>query len=45
VVGWLRDLTESFTVSILFVAVVLIAAAALVLAVRGAHHDSSAAVP
>ena len=43
-VGWLRDLTESFTVSILFVAVVLIAAAALVLVVREAQDDRSAAV-
>ena len=43
-VGWLRDLTESFTASILFVAVVLIAAAALVLVVRGGHDASSAGV-
>jgi ACS family 4-hydroxyphenylacetate permease-like MFS transporter len=43
-VGWLRDVTESFTVSILFVAVVLVAAAALVLVVRGGPDASSAGV-
>jgi len=43
-VGWLRDLTESFTASILFVAVALVAAAALVFVVRGAQDDSSAGV-
>ncbi|MGH9391179.1 MAG: MFS transporter, partial [Vicinamibacteria bacterium] len=43
-VGWLRDFTGSFTASILFVAVVLVAAAALVFVVRGAQDDSSAAV-
>jgi len=43
-VGWLRDLTESFTVSILFVAVVLVAAAGLVLVVRGGYDASPAGV-
>lgn len=43
-VGWLRDLTGSFTASVLFVAVVLVAAAALVRVVRGAQDVSSATV-
>jgi ACS family 4-hydroxyphenylacetate permease-like MFS transporter len=40
-VGWLRDLTESFTAAILFVAAVLVAAAALVLVVRGGDDVAS----
>jgi ACS family 4-hydroxyphenylacetate permease-like MFS transporter len=43
-VGWLRDLTDSFTAAILFVAGVLVAAAALVLMVRGARDASSTRV-
>jgi MFS transporter, ACS family, 4-hydroxyphenylacetate permease len=43
-VGSLRDLTESFTAAMLFVAFVLVAAAALVLVVRGGRDASSARV-
>ncbi len=43
-VGWLRDLTESFTASILFVAVVLVAAAGFVLVVRRGQDASPAGV-
>jgi ACS family 4-hydroxyphenylacetate permease-like MFS transporter len=43
-VGWLRDLTDSFTAAILFVAGVLVAAAALVLMVRGVRDVPSTRV-
>ncbi len=43
-VGWLRDLTESFTAAILFVAGALVAAAALVIVVRGGRDASSTRV-
>jgi ACS family 4-hydroxyphenylacetate permease-like MFS transporter len=43
-VGWLRDLTDSFTAAILFVAGVLVAAAVLVLRVRGVRDVPSTRV-